>query len=210
MGFCEYKKASVIAIVGIIAGILILAGAGTGYYLYEYHTFKTLRFCISQDMNESLAVPYNCDNNGDCVEFMKNKMQEQLDKNEIKEIPLFLEEKLNMLLEKSAYCKQLSSEDIEEALNNTALIQNKEELKRAGYNISQIEELSSRQRDEIVEKLENNKTCMMKKTRGFDIAEGNVKEIERCNDDEEEIIVEIHGKEGLIMLEWLDKNKDKF
>jgi len=46
-------------------------------------------------------------------------------------------------------------------------------------------------------------SCFVRAVRGIDFESGGLEELENCKDGEEEIVMEIHGKEGLEVLEWM-------
>jgi hypothetical protein len=49
-------------------------------------------------------------------------------------------------------------------------------------------------------------TCFIRMTRGIDFESGELELLSSCGDNEEEIVVEVRGRDGLEMLEWM-KNR---
>lgn len=46
-------------------------------------------------------------------------------------------------------------------------------------------------------------TCFIRMIKGIDFESGELEVLESCGDNEEEVIMEIRGKEGLEILEWM-------
>jgi hypothetical protein len=53
------------------------------------------------------------------------------------------------------------------------------------------------------------KTCLIRDVRGIDKETGDFEFLESCNDGEEEIILEIRGKEALAILKFIKEQKRK-
>jgi len=53
-----------------------------------------------------------------------------------------------------------------------------------------------------------NSTCFIRKVRGIDYETQKIEELDSCNVGEVEILIEIHGKEGLEILKYLGSLED--
>lgn len=47
------------------------------------------------------------------------------------------------------------------------------------------------------------RTCFVREVRGIDFESGELEVLESCGDSEEEVVMEIRGKEGLKIMEWM-------
>jgi len=128
-------------VLGIIFIILLIL-VGIGYYFYNFHVFKTLRVCVTDEVTDSM-IP--CSSNKFCIEQVK---QNSTDFEKLEELPDFIKNKIEEVLESAIYCEE---------------------------------------------------TCKLKKIRGLE----NLGEIESCEENGQEFLFEIRGKQGLEILKYL-------
>ncbi len=89
----------ILKVILIIFLIFILVGGVLVVYLYYFHSFYNIRFCISNNINDT-EIP--CQNNSFCRDISKEKI---LKLNEVKELPDFVKNKIDNIIEKSVYCE---------------------------------------------------------------------------------------------------------
>ena len=86
------KLGGILLIVGIILIVLIL---GTGFYLYNFHVFKTVRLCVSDAKNMEIS----CRVTSDCTDLIT----EEID-NDFSDAPDFIQENFQKIIEEIVYC----------------------------------------------------------------------------------------------------------
>jgi hypothetical protein len=82
----------------IIFIIFILLIAGAVFYLYQFHVFKTLRICISKDIQDT---GISCNENKDCY----NLFLENIGDFEMENVPDFMKEKFSEILDNAIICE---------------------------------------------------------------------------------------------------------
>ncbi|MBU1136595.1 MAG: hypothetical protein KJ559_03755 [Nanoarchaeota archaeon] len=117
-------------------------------YFYNFHVFKTLRVCISNDVQ---GTTISCSNNQDCIKLVKENIEEM---KSLGNLPDFMMVKIDEVFSKIVYCDS---------------------------------------------------NCKMKKIYGMGF--GGVEEAEFCKELEEEIKIEIRGKEGWEFLKFMKDSK---
>ncbi len=86
MGFL--KK---VMIVFLVIVILVL---GVGYYLYEFHVFKTFRVCTSSNL---IDTKFNCNTNEECLDkFIESN---------IDDMPVFIRDGMTIVFNEAVYCE---------------------------------------------------------------------------------------------------------
>ncbi len=85
----------------IIIGIIVILIAGTGIYLYNFHVFKTIKFCVTNNVSDSNI---SCSSNEECTEKVREEAAEV--KKAMEEAPDFAKDKLNEIFNEAVYCEQ--------------------------------------------------------------------------------------------------------
>jgi hypothetical protein len=135
----------ILKIILVVAGVIIVFIIGGLIYFYNFHVFKTVRMCITNEVDDSGV---NCSSNQECLDIVLNKT-DGLKK--IPEMPKFIEDKVLELMQIAIYCDG---------------------------------------------------TCKMNKTEN---AEAWFVEKEKCEEGNYEVLIEIRGKEGIQIIEYLRK-----
>jgi hypothetical protein len=92
----QKKGLTVLVIVAIVLGGLAVTVLGAGVYLYNFHTFKTVRLCLGDPEETDFA----CSMVQDCLD-QAEELQTQYN---ISELPKFARDKLDMIAEEAVYC----------------------------------------------------------------------------------------------------------
>ena len=133
------------SIILIVLVSLILLGVIAGSYFYNFFVFKTLRICVTNNIEDS---GFNCTTNEECYDYAKEDLS--IDPN----LPDFIVSKIDEVFRIAVYCEG---------------------------------------------------TCKMREVYG-DGTGDEIGSVESCKEGEEEIIIEIKGKEGLKILSFLKDN----
>lgn len=94
----QKKGLTVLVIVAIVLGSLAVIVLGVGIYLYNFHTFKTVRLCLGEPEETDFA----CSMIQDCLDEAENLQEEY----NVSELPKFARDKLEMLAEEAVYCEE--------------------------------------------------------------------------------------------------------
>jgi len=159
----------------IVVGIMILLIAVLiGFYLYQFHVFKTLRVCVKDESSDLLIV---CDSNEFCLDFVKGKAKNYSDE-DLGNLPDFIKNKIR-----------------EKTNGGTALKDIFEQLENAP-------DFLSKMIDEVMEEIIYcDSTCRDKEFYGSaPLGEGDV---DSCQPGEKEFVLEIRGKEALALSGWM-------
>jgi hypothetical protein len=127
------KKSKILKIILLIIAIIIIVIISAGIYLYYFHTFKTLRFCVTEDSQDT-KMP--CKNNKECLDFLLQTIgpiQKSIDSS-----PVFMRELFYEVLNNSIICI------------DTCRIRN---IKGPGFNNMTVDELCSPNDIEISRKI---------------------------------------------------------
>jgi hypothetical protein len=85
-------------IILIIFLVLLLILAGVVIYFYKFHTYYTVRLCLSED-GKDLKIP--CDSNKECLNLIKNS-----DDFNRENFPEVFEEEVEEIMNKMVYCEE--------------------------------------------------------------------------------------------------------
>lgn len=76
-----------------------------------------------------------------------------------------------------------------------------------GVNFSALDEVPDFMRVKVNEILEKavycEETCFVRELRGIDLEGGGIEVLDSCLKDEDEVVMEIRGKEGIEVLKWM-------
>jgi hypothetical protein len=82
------------------------------------------------------------------------------------------------------------------------------EIENLDFNLSNMPDLLRSSFQEIIDDaIYCNKTCFVKKIRGINSDTGKLEMLENCEDDENEFVIEIRGKDGIDILKYLSSKK---
>ena len=143
------KKGGVLLVIGIILLVIILVVAGGGFYFYNFYVFKTVRICVTNEVNDT---PIICSSDDFCIE----KFRSSSELPDLSSFPSLISDKIFEAFDVAVFCEE---------------------------------------------------TCKVRRIRGFGDGE-NIEEIESCSEGDEEIKLEIRGKEGVALLKFLEENED--
>jgi len=158
----------------IIVGILVLLILFIGVYFYYFYVFKVLRVCVT-DEKEDLFV--KCDSNDYCLDYVKGNLTlKEYNEEELTNLPEFIREKIK-------------EGGVAERLNET---------------LELIDDIPEILKDDV-ERVTNrilycDNTC--KFNNFYATPPLGDKEIERCDEGDSEILIELRGKELLALLGW--------
>jgi len=86
-------------IIGGIFLIIVLIAAATIYYFYNYHSFKTLRVCVS---DKTTDLKTNCTSDFECIDVVETSINEL---NFSEDLPEPLKEGFDEIIEEAVYCE---------------------------------------------------------------------------------------------------------
>jgi len=92
------KKKNWVFIFALIMLITTLIVAGIGYYLYNFHTFKTLRLCVGDEIDSGVS----CNEVQSCLDAMGNPEQEIANG----DYPSFIKERFGELISEMILCTE--------------------------------------------------------------------------------------------------------
>ncbi len=92
------KKGGVLEIIGIIFIVFVVISLVVGIYFYNFYVFKTIRICIGDAKNAMIP----CETNQKCINFFQDKMQ----KTNLSDAPIFLQEKIQSVMNEAIYCNK--------------------------------------------------------------------------------------------------------
>jgi len=94
------KKGLILKIILIVIAVVVILAAVGAFYLYNYHVFKTVRVCVSQEVTD---LPVNCTDDEICVTLLSESL---VDLQEAKEdAPDFIKPKIDEVLDMAIYCE---------------------------------------------------------------------------------------------------------
>lgn len=89
---------------GIIILVVILIAAGVGFYFYNFHVFKTLRLCITEDSNDTKV---SCSSDQECIDYFTENADELSQAiGNTEELLGFAQEKITEAVEATIFCEQ--------------------------------------------------------------------------------------------------------
>jgi len=149
------KRGVIGAIIICVLAFIVIGGIGAGYYAYNIHVYKTVRVCLSTDMDSK----FPCENTPQCIELIDTYSNETREfKAAIDNSPDFVREKFEEVLNKGVRCEN---------------------------------------------------TCIVRWVRGINKETRNFEYLESCNPGEEEVTLDIRGKEAIAVWKFMKSQEGK-
>lgn len=94
------KSGRIWLVIGIVFLALILIAGGVVFYLYQFHVFKTLSVCVSEDNFEDTNV--SCESDGGCWTFVENTTEYK--ESAEMQLPGLISNKIDEVFDYAVYC----------------------------------------------------------------------------------------------------------